>query len=200
MPKPAFLPGSLVHETDLETDPDTPPPPATSLARYNFVSMRGAVLALNPPESTSIASHPTTWHTSAVQEVVALPRSAFTLRGQLFHSFISYRVTTEGAAGNGMSGLLAEKIRAFSMDRTLELHIPQHGNRVSSILLYLLLPQYPTPLRNHHNALIPLGQVGVSGPRVRRSRCLSGRKRPRFFWTETACRTGRTGLWASCRG
>ena len=43
------------------------------------------------------------------------------------HCFVSYRVLTEGEAGNGLSILLAEKIRALSLDSTQELQIPTHG-------------------------------------------------------------------------
>ena len=41
--------------------------------------------------------------------------------------FVSYRVTTEGEMGNGMSGLVAEKIRTLSMDTSLQLQIPRQG-------------------------------------------------------------------------
>ena len=61
------------------------------------------------------------------EEFTALPRSTFSLRGELMHVFVSYRVATEGVVGNGISILLAEKIRELSMDREQELQIPQHG-------------------------------------------------------------------------
>ena len=41
--------------------------------------------------------------------------------------FVSYRVATEGGGGNGLSGLLADKIRALSVDNTHDLHIPRCG-------------------------------------------------------------------------
>jgi len=59
--------------------------------------------------------------------VTALPRSTFSLRGELLHVFVSYRVTTEGEAGNGLSGLLTEKIRELSMDSAAGLEIPPHA-------------------------------------------------------------------------
>ena len=123
MPQPDFLSGPSVEEmaTELES-------PAASLG-YNssFMTVRGAVMALNPPEDAAIVSHPTTGDTSVPHTFMALPRTTFSLRGELMHTFVSYRVATEGDAGNGMSGLLADKIRAFSMDRTQELQLPQHG-------------------------------------------------------------------------
>jgi hypothetical protein len=91
-------------------------------------SMRGAVLALDSPGNTTRVSHPTTGDHSAAQAVTALT-GPFKLRGELMHSFISYRVATEGEASNAsnFSGLLAEKIRALSTDSTHGLQIPRHG-------------------------------------------------------------------------
>ncbi|KAJ1469460.1 hypothetical protein T484DRAFT_1919181 [Baffinella frigidus] len=40
-------------------------------------------------------------------------RGRFSLRGELMHAFVSYRVATEGPAGNGLSGLVAQKIRGI---------------------------------------------------------------------------------------
>jgi hypothetical protein len=119
MPQPAglglpagsnvILPGSSVEE---ETDQ------ATELRTASAVSMRGAVMSLDPQGNATIVSHPATVDSGAVQSVLKLPRSTFSLRGEMMHVFVSYRVSTEGEAGNGMSGLLVEKIRALSMDRT----------------------------------------------------------------------------------
>jgi len=39
---------------------------------------------------------------------------------------VSYRVATEGPTGNGLSGLLAQKIRSLSMHQE-GLQIPRHG-------------------------------------------------------------------------
>jgi hypothetical protein len=127
MPQPAFLPGSSFSVSDLETEMDGPPTPAASLGANSFVSMRGAVLALDPPANTTSVSHPSVVDSSVIHAVTALPRSGFSLRGQLMHTFVSYRVLTEGDVGNGMSSLLAVKIRELSMDREQELQIPQHG-------------------------------------------------------------------------
>ena len=107
------------------------------------MSVRGAVLGLAPlnrttsdssrdsmlpsASRTTSASSPAAVDTSLVQAFTALPRSTFNLRGQLMHGFVSYRVATEGALGNGMSSLLAAKIRELSMDREQALQIPQHG-------------------------------------------------------------------------
>ena len=54
-------------------------------------------------------------------------RGKFALRGELMHAFfVSYRVATEGKEGNGISGLLAQKIRSLSMHEK-ELQLPRHG-------------------------------------------------------------------------
>jgi len=87
MPQPpAFLPGPSIEELTTELD-DSP-------RRNTFMTMRGAVLALDPPEDTAVVSHPTTGDTSVPQTFTALP-ATFSLRGELMHSFISYRVATE---------------------------------------------------------------------------------------------------------
>ena len=54
------------------------------------------------------------------------PKGKFMLRGELMHAFVSYRVATEGKCGNGISGLLAQKIRSLSMHEK-ELQLPRHG-------------------------------------------------------------------------
>jgi len=146
LPQPAFLPGSPVEETDRETDPDSPPTPAGSLGRNILVSKRGSVLALSPPASNTSASfkssHLITGDTSAVEVVTALPQSRFSLRGELMHAFLSYRVNTEGPSGNNLSGLIAEKIRTLSMDGTQELQIPRHGWGI-----WLKAAKMPMPFR-----------------------------------------------------
>ena len=81
-----------------------------------------------PAMNTTSVSHPSTGGGSngaLIPTSLVLDRRSFSLRGELMHCFISYRVTTEGEAGNGLSGLLAERIRALSMEQ--ELQIPQHG-------------------------------------------------------------------------
>ncbi|KAJ1471840.1 hypothetical protein T484DRAFT_3485030 [Baffinella frigidus] len=89
-----------------------------------FATMRGAVLELDdvPINRTSVS-----------QEIIflpaasQLPQGSFSLRGELMHAFISYRVSTEGSEGNGLSVIIAEKIRTLSMDSRQELQIPRHG-------------------------------------------------------------------------
>ncbi|KAJ1478342.1 hypothetical protein T484DRAFT_1817983, partial [Baffinella frigidus] len=98
------------------TEEESPP---SRLRRRN--TMRGAALAPDSSGNTAIVAHPTG---GDIQE---LPQNTFSLRGSLMHAFVSYRASTEGIEGNGMSGLLAEKIRALSMDSTQELKIPRHG-------------------------------------------------------------------------
>ncbi|KAJ1483871.1 hypothetical protein T484DRAFT_1798671, partial [Baffinella frigidus] len=128
-------------------------PTTSTLPR--LVSMRGAVLADNavsrpgtdaPCEAASypfrgdapgfrrasLAASDT--FSGAVLENIRIPgiggstlaRGTFTLRGELMHAFISYRVATEGPAGNGLSGLITRKIRSLSI---LEegLRLPRHG-------------------------------------------------------------------------
>lgn len=51
----------------------------------------------------------------------------FSLRGELIHCFVSYRVNTEGPKSNGLSGLIANKIRALSLDAQHGVDIPRHG-------------------------------------------------------------------------
>jgi len=57
-------------------------------------------------------------------------RGKFSMRGDLMHAFVSYRVAAEGKGGNGngngLSGLLARKIRSLSMHEK-ELQLPRHG-------------------------------------------------------------------------
>ena len=145
-------PGSSVDETDLDTEPEgTDSPrfgrmPESSLehdvAMFD-VSMRSGVLALGLQGNRPIVSHPHRGHwrgtgsdlqsivgsddTGAVRAMAKLRRSTFSLRGELMHVFLSYRVTSEGEAGNGLSGLLAEKVKWLSMDTSQKMQIPRHG-------------------------------------------------------------------------
>ena len=74
----------------------------------------------------SYHTHPSTGDTDSISTV--LPRGKFHLRGELTHCFVSYRVATEGTAGNGLSGKIAKRIGALSMDDNCkELQIPRHG-------------------------------------------------------------------------
>ena len=148
-PQPGLLPGSSFNASDLdslshlETALDSPPTPAFSLGANSFQTLRGAVLALDSPSNTtSVLVHPSAVEdTGALPAVTALPRGTFSLRGHLFHAFVSYRVTTEGGGGNGLSGLVVEEIRALSTDRAQELQIPQHGD--SSLGPFLLVAAAP---------------------------------------------------------
>jgi len=95
---PGFLPGSPVHEADLDAaldsdtggqgfEPQAPHPSKRFASKDRRGSMRGAVL-----------SHP---GTGGADDIRLLPTSAvvrgtFTMRGELLHAFISYRVATEG--------------------------------------------------------------------------------------------------------
>ena len=76
--------------------------------------------------SPSYHTHPSAGDTGDISTV--LPRGTFHPRGELMHCFVSYRVATEGTAGNGLSGKISKRIRALSMDdKCKELHIPRHG-------------------------------------------------------------------------
>ena len=86
---------------------------------------------LAPPTAnpTAIDSRSSSTEDRLLPASAKVSRSArFSLRGELMHAFISYRVETEGdtGRGNGMSGLLAQKVRALSMDEE-GLKIPQYG-------------------------------------------------------------------------
>ena len=142
MPLPTVLSGSSFHESDLETDPDCPLSPVAS--NQSFITMRGAVLALDPPGNATTVSHPSSFRRvpSEVDGLTTLPLGEFNLREELMHCFISYRVATEGDAGNGMSGLLAEKIRELSMHED-GLRIPEHGFGI-----WLKTAKQPVPFRN----------------------------------------------------
>ena len=136
-PQPAFLPGMPHQQTDPDLDLERQESPAAG-----FITMRGVVLATDPPANQTSVSHPTTGDSPGRQlpTSMVLPRRSFQLRGELMHCFVSYRVNTEGSLGNGLSGLLAEKIRALSMDKGQDLHIPRHGNPVSSLSM-----SHPSP-------------------------------------------------------
>ena len=73
------------------------------------VSMRGAVMNLqrcNPRIIQSAPSYPSSG------DATGRLRGKFSLRGELFHAFLSYRVAAEGPSGNGLSGRIAESIRS----------------------------------------------------------------------------------------
>ena len=84
-PQPAFLSGLL------EVGPETGSPrllPA-ALVGNNFVSMRGAVLALDPPGNIASVSHPNSGDLSpgtGTPTTMVLPRGSFSLRGALLHA------------------------------------------------------------------------------------------------------------------
>ena len=93
-PTPGFLPGSSIPETDLDAfeGSDTPPLCKRSASVERSATMRCAVLA---PATAPGLSHPSA---GGVDDLRLLPivRGTFTLRGELMHCFVSYRVNTEG--------------------------------------------------------------------------------------------------------
>ena len=155
MPQPVFLPGTPVPETRA----DRPTPRGALLDRDNFVSMRGAVLNLEPPAHDFVSMRGAVLEPPA--EAINIPaslviRGQFSLRGELMHAFVSYRVTTEGPAGNKLSGRLAEKIRALSTDSRHQLHIPRHGWGI-----WPRTAKQPVPFRQEE-AKVHHPRVGIS--------------------------------------
>ena len=80
-----------------------------------------------PAIRNSVSCQSTLPSPNVLPQSAVLPRGIFSLHGELMHSFISYRVNTEGGAGNGLAGRVAEKIRELSMDTTQQLQIPHQG-------------------------------------------------------------------------
>ena len=124
---------------DLDSDKGMPSSPLATSSPFDAVRLQGkgtlrADLAYSSVSDTSspasvgrslsISAHPT----AGVPRSLPVPprRGAFSLRGTLMHAFVSYRVSTEGPTGNGLSGLLAQKIRSLSMHEE-GLQIPRHG-------------------------------------------------------------------------
>jgi hypothetical protein len=96
MHQPAFQPGWSIQETgqDAQLEGMDSPPAASRLG--NSASMRGAVLA---PATHPAVSHPSTDVAEDMLGLpawVVLPKGTFSLRGELMHAFVSYRVATEG--------------------------------------------------------------------------------------------------------
>ena len=78
---PPSLPAALVHNNVAYPETDLP----AASEHNDFVSMRGAVLALNPQANTASVSHPSTGDLSpgpALPISLVLPRGTFTLCGQ----------------------------------------------------------------------------------------------------------------------
>ena len=105
-----FLPGSTIQEADLDAAAGSGTLDPSSAVPTRVVSMRGAVLA---PATNHAVSHPSinpavysSTHSlvsaQGPEDIRVLPASAvmaqrrFTMRGELMHAFVSYRVSTEG--------------------------------------------------------------------------------------------------------
>jgi len=119
---PGFLPESSIQETDMDAAAGvwTKDPYRPRAALIRFGCMGGAVLA---PEDKPAVSHPGTEgpgdaasksfrgavlaSTHEPEGDIRIPASAavtrgmFTLRGELMHAFVSYRVATEGSNSHG---------------------------------------------------------------------------------------------------
>jgi len=93
-----FLPGSPIHETGLDAGPTSPASrPGASLARLARSStMRGAVMAPALSPAFARLSSRASEDARLIPASAVLPRGSFTLRGELLHAFVSYRVATEG--------------------------------------------------------------------------------------------------------
>ena len=91
---PGFLPGSSIQETDLDAfeGSDTPPPSKRSAPPHRSATLRGAALA---PANAPGRSHPSTGGVYDLH-LLPVPRGTFSMRGELMHTFVSYRVNTEG--------------------------------------------------------------------------------------------------------
>jgi len=67
----------------------------------------------------SYRAHPTTGaaiFTDAACSAVQPLRGQFSMRGELMHAFICYRLATEGPMGNGLASHISEKIREVSTE------------------------------------------------------------------------------------
>ena len=100
--------------------------PRADLGLASYASSPASVVRRSP---SPLRSHPTAEGTGGAPRVLPL-RVNFSMRGELMHAFVSYRVATEGKSangnGNGLSGLLAQKIRSLSMHEK-GLQLPRHG-------------------------------------------------------------------------
>jgi len=111
---------------------DAPSPRAAlpgGLPPFKVTSLRGNALQFGRVASYPMA-HPNLGQTARglSSALLTLP-DMFSLGGELIHVFVSYRVETEGPLGNRLSGRIAERIRALSMDSRQEgLQIPRNGN------------------------------------------------------------------------
>ena len=139
-PQPSHPSPLAASPNDLRTGTSIHAP--ASAARFRGkISLRadlGHASYVSSPASISgtpsICTHPTT---GSAPSSPALPRKGqfskpvqvrgkFSMRGELIHVFLSYRFSAEGPGANGLSGLLAQRIRSLSMhERALQL--PQHG-------------------------------------------------------------------------
>ena len=73
-------------------------------------------------------SHPSTGQNGVMPPLPTAGKPGqFSMKGELMHVFVSYRVNTEGPEGSGLAGRIADKIRSLSMDPRLELQIPRQG-------------------------------------------------------------------------
>ncbi|KAJ1479290.1 hypothetical protein T484DRAFT_2881444 [Baffinella frigidus] len=85
-----------------------------------------------PALETDPPSHPSTGGAEDIggrkKKIFSMCGKQFSLRGELIHAFVSYRVSTEGPDGNGLAQIITSKIRTMSTDsKHPHLAIPRHG-------------------------------------------------------------------------
>ena len=120
-----------VSPEDLRADTSVHAPASVAMRRWGRVSLhadlRHASYSSSPASVVRRSPSPLRSHpgTGGAPRVLPL-RGKFSLRGELMHVFISYRVGTEGKAGNGLAGLIAQKIRSLSRNEK-GLQLPRHG-------------------------------------------------------------------------
>ena len=90
-PQPAFVPGMPRQQTDMDLAQLSSLPAYITVAA-DLITMRGVVPATDPPANQ--ISHPTIGDSPGRQlpTSMVLPRRSFSLRGELMHCFVSYRV------------------------------------------------------------------------------------------------------------
>ena len=124
------------------------------LGHASYASSPASVVRRSP---SPFRSHPTAEGTGGAPRVLPL-RGNFSMRGEMMHVFVSYRVATEGKGrngnGNGLSGLLAQKIRSLSMHEK-GLQLPRHGWYAPALSLHELLRCALFALLTRHARLSP---------------------------------------------
>ena len=121
---PASLSPSFSHATDLDAGFRR-----TADGSGRELSSPEEIIRLGSQISTMLAldRRASSAPFSTILRTVTLP-GKFSLRGELFHAFVSYRVASEGPKGNGLAQRVASRIRALSLESPKDEHlqIPRH--------------------------------------------------------------------------